>query len=210
MNPSETSSPRVPLVVLGGYLGAGKTTLINQLLRGAAGRRIAVLVNDFGDVNIDAELIEGASNGVLALSGGCVCCSFGDDLLGGLRQVATRQPAPDVILLECSGVGLPGSVAQSAALCPAVMVEGITVVLDASRIRALAQDRYVADTVLQQLRSADLLLVNQMDRCASKALPALLDWLGKLAPQAPCLPCTHGQVPADLVLGLHREPQGRA
>ena len=98
----------LPTVVIGGYLGAGKTTLVNHLLRHADGRRVAVLVNDFGDVNIDADLIEGADAGVLSLSGGCLCCSFGDDLVGTLLALQRRQPPPDVVLIELSGVDALG------------------------------------------------------------------------------------------------------
>jgi G3E family GTPase len=201
MTTERASVHPVPLVVLGGYLGAGKTTLINHLLRHAQGQRIAVLVNDFGDVNIDADLIVGASSEVLALSGGCVCCSFGDDLLGSLRRVAQRQPAPDVIVLECSGVGMPGAVAQSAALCPNVALDGIAVVADASRIQALAEDRYVGETVRQQLHSADLLLVNQQDLCAPHELAAVHTWLQAMLPRVPTVSCEHGRVPPELLLG---------
>jgi len=80
----------VPAVVVGGYLGAGKTTLVNRLLRHAGGRRIAVLVNDFGDVPIDADLIESRDGDVLNLAGGCICCSVGSDLLGALLTLPGR------------------------------------------------------------------------------------------------------------------------
>ena len=92
----------LPVVIIGGYLGAGKTTLINHVLRNAGGRRVAVLVNDFGEINIDADLIEGATAGVLSLSGGCLCCSFGDDLVGTLQALAQGDGRPDVVLIELS------------------------------------------------------------------------------------------------------------
>ena len=98
------TSSVTPTLIVGGYLGAGKTTLVNHLLRNAGGRRIAVMVNDFGELTIDADLIEGAEGSVLALAGGCVCCSFGSDLLGALQDVLQRQPQPDLILIETSGV----------------------------------------------------------------------------------------------------------
>ena len=145
----------LPTVVIGGYLGAGKTTLVNHLLRHAGGRRIAVLVNDFGDIAIDAELIDAtsgdASAGVLSLSGGCLCCSFGDDLVGALNGLAQRQPAPDLCLIELSGVALPAAVVRTARLALAVDIVGTLVLADASAIRAQASDRYVGDTVRQQL-----------------------------------------------------------
>ena len=166
--------PSCPVVVVGGYLGAGKTTLVNHMLRHAAGRRVAVLVNDFGTVSIDASLIEGqGDDGVLAIAGGCMCCAYGEDLVGTLSTVAARQPAPQAILVECSGVGLPGAVARAAALVPAIRVEGVVVLVDAAEIVRLIDDVYVGDTVRQQLREADLLIVNQSDRVVEEAWPAV-------------------------------------
>lgn len=80
------AAPALPVTVIGGYLGAGKTTLVNHLLRHAGGRRLAVLVNDFGALPIDADLIEGADGAVLAIAGGCVCCAYGSDLIEGWRR----------------------------------------------------------------------------------------------------------------------------
>ena len=110
------------VTVIGGYLGAGKTTLVNRWLRQAQaqGRRIAVLVNDFGEIGIDADLILAQSDDVLELAGGCVCCSFGSDLMAALLRLAERNPAPAHVLIETSGVALPGAVARSAKLAPGV------------------------------------------------------------------------------------------
>lgn len=204
--PSTGDVHAVPLVVIGGYLGSGKTTLVNHLLRQAAGRRIAVLVNDFGAVSIDADLIVGASDGVLALAGGCVCCSFGEDLIGTLQRAARRVPQPDVILLECSGVGLPAAVARSAALSVDVQVEGVVVLVDAAQVRQQATDRYVGDTVCAQLGQADLLILNQLDRCPAPERPRLRDWLAGHAAGAPQIDCEHGRVQPELVLGLRALP----
>lgn len=196
----------VPAVVIGGYLGAGKTTLVNHLLRHAAGRRIAVLVNDFGELAIDADLIEGASGQVLALAGGCVCCSFGDDLLSGLNTVLQRTPAPEVVLIECSGVGLPASVARTARLCTGLELQGVVGVLDAETLRQRAADAYVGDTVRQQLREADLFLLNKADLLPAPALAGLRAWLAAEHPLTPLLACERGQVPPEVVLGLHPQP----
>ncbi len=193
----------IPAVVIGGYLGAGKTTLVNHLLRHADGRRIAVLVNDFGDISIDADLIEADGDGqVMALAGGCICCSFGADLVGTLASIAARRPAPDVVLIETSGVALPAAVARTARLAQGVAVEGIVVLADAATLRRLAADRYVGDTVLQQLQAAQLVLLNKCDRVPGDSVPALLDWLRQTAPRAVVLPCAQAEVPADVVLGL--------
>ena len=89
-----TTAP-LPVTVIGGYLGAGKTTLVNHLLRQAGGRRLAVLVNDFGELPLDADLIEADDGEVLSLAGGCICCSFGNDLMAALMQLPARSPRPD-------------------------------------------------------------------------------------------------------------------
>lgn len=192
----------LPAVVIGGWLGAGKTTLVNALLRRAGGRRLAVLVNDFGSVNIDAGLIEGAAAGVLALSGGCLCCAFGDDLLGTLAAVAAREPAPDAVLIELSGVALPAAVLRTARLSPTVDVTGALVLADATAVRRQAADRYVGDTVRQQLRQADWLLASKADLLADAGEADELErWLQAQAPQARLLPGPAADLPIELLLG---------
>lgn len=192
----------IPTVVIGGYLGAGKTTLVNHLLRHAEGRRIAVLVNDFGELAIDADLIEGADGAVLALAGGCVCCSYGDDLVGALQQTVARRPAPDMVLIETSGVGLPASVARSARLASGIAIEGILVLQDAETLQERAQDRYVGDLVRQQMREADLLILNKADLLTPQAMGGLRAWLALQAPGVPVVTASRARVPTDLVLSL--------
>lgn len=192
-----------PTLVVGGYLGAGKTTLVNHLLRHAGGRRIAVMVNDFGELTIDADLIEGAEGSVLALAGGCVCCSFGSDLLGALQDVLQRQPQPDLILIETSGVALPAAVARSARLLPGLRIEGIVLMLDAETVRQRSADPYVGDLVRQQLLDADLLILNKTELCSSTELTELNDWLATMStPGTPVVPASQARVPPELVLGF--------
>lgn len=183
-NQTAGSTPRVPTVVIGGYLGAGKTSLVNALLRQADGLRIAVMVNDFGEIGIDADLIESAEGAVMNLAGGCICCNFGSDLVGALIALGRRNPLPDRILIETSGVALPAAVMRSAALAPHIEPDGIVVLVDAETVLARARDRYVGDTVRQQLRDADLLVLNKLDLVDPGALPALRSSLRALAPDA--------------------------
>ena len=191
----------LPVVIIGGYLGAGKTTLINHVLRNAGGRRVAVLVNDFGEINIDADLIEGATAGVLSLSGGCLCCSFGDDLVGTLQALAQGDGRPDVVLIELSGVALPAPVARSIKLAPIVHLAGTLVLADASAIGRQASDRYVGETVRHQLRDADWILLNKSDLASPDAVLALPTWLAAMAPLARVMVCGACEVEPELVLG---------
>jgi G3E family GTPase len=195
-------SAPLPTVVVGGYLGAGKTTLVNHLLRHAGGLRIAVMVNDFGEIGIDADLIESRDGDVLNLAGGCVCCSVGSDLIGALIALPRREPPPDLVLIETSGVALPGAVARGARLAEGIEIDGVVVVVDAETVRGRAADRYVGDTVLQQLRDADLLIVNKVELLDPPALAALHDWLAGVAPRARRIEATEADVPPQLVLGL--------
>lgn len=192
----------LPAIVLGGWLGAGKTTLVNRLLRAAGGRRIAVLVNDFGQAGIDADLIESRDGSVMNLAGGCVCCAIGSDLLEALIALPKRATPFDLVLVETSGVALPASVARAARLAPGIEVEGVVVLVDAETVRARADDRHVGDMVRQQLAEADLLVLNKVDLVAGDALPALRAWLRRTAPRAPIVEAAEAAVPPELVLGL--------
>lgn len=204
------SGAPLPLLVIGGWLGAGKTTLVNRLLREAGGLRVAVLVNDFGEVNLDADLIVGADAGVLQLAGGCLCCSFGDDLVGTLRGLAAREPRPQFVLIELSGVALPGPVLSTARLVPEVQVLGALVLADVGQVRALARDRYVGDTVLAQLASAHWLLPCKLDLAGDEQTQAATRWLGQAAPQARLLPGPASALPAELVYGWPEAAPGDA
>ena len=195
---------RTPVTVVGGYLGAGKTTLVNHLLRNAHGLRIAILVNDFGTLPIDADLIEAQSEDLISIAGGCVCCSFGSDLMGALMTLAQRAPAPDHVLIETSGVAMPGIVARSAALLPALSIDSVVVLADAQSVRARASDRYMGDTITRQLAEADLVVLNKADLVDRGALPALRDWIRQQAPRAAVIVAEHSRVSLDAMLGLAR------
>jgi len=192
----------IPVTLIGGYLGAGKTTLVNHLLRGRGDRRIAVLVNDFGELPIDDALIESRDGPLLRLAGGCVCCSFGSDLMAALQQMLALQPAPQHILIETSGVALPAAVARMLGLLPGLQLDALLVLADAETLRRHAADRYVGELVREQLQQADLLLLNKTDLVAEAELPALRDWLAAAAPQARLLNCQQARLPAELLLGI--------
>lgn len=202
----------IPITIVGGYLGAGKTTLVNHLLRHANGLRLGVLVNEFGELPIDADLIEDRDGNVLSIAGGCVCCSYGSDLMAALAELAKRTPPPEHVILETSGVALPGAVAASVSLIADYELDGIVVVADADTIVRQGADRYVGDTITRQLEAADLVLLNKSDLVPSDRLEAVRNWIAGVAPRARIVTARHGAVSMRVIVGaqLDAEPAGFA
>ena len=195
----------VPTTILGGYLGAGKTTLVNGLLRRAGGRRLAVLVNELGELPIDEDLIEGREGNLLAISGGCVCCSYGSDLVAALLDLVARRPLPDHVVVETSGVALPGAVARSIGLVAGLALDGVVVLADAETIVARASDRYLADTIARQVDAADLLVLTKLDLLDPAAREARRGWVRARWPAARIAEAVRGDVPAEIILGRVRD-----
>lgn len=196
----------LPVSVIGGYLGAGKTTLVNHLLRHADGRRLAVLVNEFGELAIDEDLIEAESDGLISIAGGCICCSFGNDLIGALQNLAALSPAPDHIVIESSGVAIPGAIVATLQLAGAFRSDGIVVVVDAETVRAHALDDYIGDTICRQLADAEIIVANKTDLIGPQARGDLETWLEQTAPGAIVIPADRGRVRPDALLGAVRAP----
>ena len=192
---------RTSVSVIGGYLGAGKSTLVNHLLRNAGGRRLAILVNDFGTLPIDADLIEAKSGDLISIAGGCICCAFGSDLMGALMKLSQRDPPPEHVLIETSGVAMPGVVARSAALIASFSIDSVVVLADAETVRARAVDRYMGDTITRQLGEADLVVLNKTDLVANNALRELRAWLASEAPRARVIEAVRAEVPIDVLFG---------
>ncbi len=191
----------IPFTVIGGFLGAGKTTLLNRLLAATPGRRFAVLVNDFGALDIDGRLVARHGGDTIALANGCLCCTIGDSLVQTLVDLLDRGSAIDHIVVEASGVADPGRIADLGVLDSRLRRDGVVVVVDAETVRARASDRRLGDTVLRQLRAADLMVLNKTD--LADDLPSLRDWLGRQS-KAPLLEATQADVPLDLLFGLER------
>ena len=197
-----TASGPLPVITVGGYLGSGKTTLINHLLRNADGRRLAVLVNEFGDLPIDADLIEAEGDNLISIAGGCICCSFGNDLVGALGDMRGLVPRPDYVVVESSGVAIPGAIVATMLLAEGFRSEGIVVVVDASTIRKAAADEYIGDTVMRQLADANIVVVNKLDLVPDEAGAVVQEWLAETAPQASLIPATRGKAPFEALVGF--------
>tara|TARA_R110002111_G_C6005833_1_gene373856 strand:- start:1273 stop:2220 length:948 start_codon:yes stop_codon:yes gene_type:complete len=175
----------IPLTVIGGFLGAGKTTLLNQILSGKTRRRYAVLVNDFGDLAIDGDLVTAHDGDTITFANGCVCCTMGDDFVATVMNLLQRPVLPDHILIEASGVGDPRVIAEVAKLHPQLFRDMVVVLVDAQTIKDRAADSRLADTVELQLQSADLLVLNKCDLVSDKERDSVKGWLEGRAPDIP-------------------------
>ena len=168
----------IPLTLISGYLGTGKTTLINNLLR-TTKKKIALLVNDFGDVNIDESLIEARTESVLSIAGGCVCCSYGNELIETLESMNSNEILPDHIVLEASGIALPSKIIQTISLMDFLSFHGTVLLTDASRLRSQLNDLYLSDTISLQIEQHDLLVLNKTDLLKEDELSKCIDILSK-------------------------------
>ncbi|MBS0393629.1 MAG: GTP-binding protein [Proteobacteria bacterium] len=165
---------RPGVTVVSGFLGAGKTTLVNRLLSGAGARRVAVLVNDFGAINVDAALIERREAGVIALANGCVCCSLQADLVAQVDAIVRQEPPFEHLVVEASGVSDPGQIRRALGyprLRDRLGTVAVVTVLDATRHRALSgPPRELADS---QLLAADLAVIGKADLATPAECAAL-------------------------------------
>ncbi|MEM4204541.1 MAG: GTP-binding protein, partial [Candidatus Methanomethylicaceae archaeon] len=152
----------IPVTIITGFLGAGKTSLLNHILQHTQGLRAAVLVNDFGEINIDAQLVVGVESNTVALSNGCICCTIRDDLLMTVLDLVARPERPEYILIETSGVSDPVSIALTfmlPELRPYVVVDSILTVIDCEQLPSLeGENAILADL---QIRSADMVVLNK-------------------------------------------------
>jgi len=177
----------LPLTVIGGYLGAGKTSLVNRVLAGDHGRRVAVVVNDFGDVDLDAVQLRARGAGpadVIELTNGCACCSIADGLVTVFDRLHARRDRFDQVLLEASGVADPARLAAWGTM-PGFRVDAVIVLADVERVRSLARDRWVATTIERQLDAADLIVLTHTDLVDARETGAVVEWLGAGWPGIP-------------------------
>ncbi len=188
----------VPILLVAGFLGAGKTTVVNHLLAHAEGRRIAAVVNDFGAINIDAELIAGSSDGVVSLTNGCICCTLEGDLLRTLATLLRRDPKPDTIVIETSGIADPADIVRNL-MDPVIFreapLETVLCVVDATQPLAKLDDALLKS----QLRAADIVALSKVDLVDEVARAALRDAVRAARPAAVVVDAINGDVPTALL-----------
>ncbi|MEP0320862.1 cobalamin biosynthesis protein CobW [Bauldia litoralis] len=217
------SQSRIPATIVTGFLGAGKTTLIRNLIAGAGGRRIAVIVNEFGDMGFDGGLLGDCGDAdcrpdsIVELTNGCICCTVADEFLPTMEALLARDPAPDHIVVETSGLALPQPLVRAFAwptVKHRVTVDGVVAVVDAAAVEdgrfapqgddpARDHDDPIEELFEDQLRCADLVVVSKADLLDAAALDRVDAIVRREARDG--TPSIHGSpkgLPADVLLGL--------
>lgn len=183
----------VPVLLIVGFLGAGKTTVVNHLLAHAGGRRIAAVVNDFGSVDIDAELITGAEGGVVSLSNGCICCTLEGELLRTLSKLLRHDPRPEAIVIETSGVADPTDIVRNL-MDPVVFreapLETVLCVVDGTAVDAAFEP-----LALAQIRAADVIALSKLDLTQSGQSEHAREAIARINPRAAIVEAINGEVP---------------
>lgn len=193
----------VPVTIVSGFLGAGKTTLVNRILSGDHGLAIAVIVNDVGAIDVDAELLAGKSDGIVSLKNGCICCSMRPDLVQHVGELVSEQ-RPDHIFIEASGVSEPGHILRTLGypeLRETVSVNAVVTVIDAEHFFSLGgTSRQLAN---EQLAEADIVVINKSDLVEAEKLDQLVSQC--TLPGNLVHACRFANVPAELLF-LDRKP----
>jgi len=183
---SETTP--IPVIIIGGYLGSGKTSLINACLQNGL-RNAAIIVNDFGDINIDAALISQYSTDTVELSNGCICCSIGESLADTLFSILDRPQLPELIVIETSGVSDPTSVAAYTHM-KGLTNAGILVLVDSTEAKNTFRNQLLRQSFVRQIQSADVLAVTKSDIAAPEERENTQKLLQQLAADTPLVAST--------------------
>jgi G3E family GTPase len=196
------ASVKTPVTVLTGYLGAGKTTLLNRILSEDHGKRYAVIVNEFGEVGIDNDLIVGADEEVFEMNNGCVCCTVRGDLIRVLSGLMKRKGRFDAIIVETTGLADPGPVAQTFFVDEDVrartQLDSVTTVVDAKHLPLRLKDSREA---AEQIAFADQIILNKTDLVTAGELAAVEAAIRTLNPLAPIHRAQRSDVPLETILG---------
>ena len=225
------TSRKVPITIVTGFLGAGKTTLVRHTLESAEGRRLALIVNEFGDVGVDGTILRSCGiescpeENIVELTNGCLCCTVADDFVPALEALLSRSPSPDHIIVETSGLALPKPLVKAFEwpdIRNRVTVDGVVTVVDGPAVRAgrfaddpakiaaqraadssVDHDNPLEEVYEDQLLCADLVVLNKTDLMTAEDSALLSDEIKRSVPRAiKIVAIQHGRLPASVLLGL--------
>jgi cobalamin biosynthesis protein CobW len=222
---------KIPATVVTGFLGAGKTTLIRHLLQTANGKRLALIINEFGDIGVDGEVLKACGSetceegDIVELANGCLCCTVADDFVPTIEALLARDPRPDHIVIETSGLALPKPLVRAFGwpeIRTRLTVDGVVAVVDGPAVaaglfaadpaavqlqregdEALDHDSPLEEVFEDQILCADLVIVNKSDEMTPEVLETTSrDLRAKLRPSIKMIEASHAAIDADILLGL--------
>lgn len=227
---------RIPVTIITGFLGSGKTTLIRHIISNAGGKRLALIVNEFGDIGMDAAMLGDCSadggqiDNIIELANGCICCTVADDFLPSMQHLLLQQPAPDHIIIETSGLALPRPLIQAfnwTGIRGRFALDGVVTLVDGPALSsgsvahdlAALEDQRLADEGLDhgspidelfkdQVRAANLIVLSKADQLDNAGLARARSKIGPhLDGPTPIITVANGVAPIDAILGLNMEEQ---
>jgi len=202
----------VPITILTGFLGAGKTTLLNRIINDDHGLKIAVLVNDFGEINIDAELIVGVEDDMISLANGCVCCQIREDLLETVEELIERPDKIEYILLEASGVADPVGIVgtfKSFKYRDLIRLDSVTCVIDADQILEHQEYEQLNQLKLRQIGFADMVVLNKVGLAGPEKVRQVHTWIDHHFNRIRIVETDYCNVPYEILMGVGRYDPAR-